>query len=112
MSLIPLTFSIPNHNSKLYFSKYELNLILSFYSFGVSKGNWKDYSINFNNHEAKFCFYKHSLVSPEYALIKYKNDKKNKFCYKLKSANKSNKDMENIDKLITHLKRKNIRVIK
>ena len=71
MSVIPLTFSRSNHNSKLYFSKYELNSILSFYSFGVSKGNWKDYSINFNNNEAKFCFYKHTLVSPEYALIKY-----------------------------------------
>ncbi len=112
MSLIPLTFSIPNHNSKLYFSKYELNLILSFYSFGVSRGNWKDYSMNFNNHEAKFCFYKHTLVSPEYALIKYKSNKKNKFCYKLKSADKNNKDMENIDKLITHLKRENIRIVK
>ena len=111
MSLIPLTFSIPNHNSKLYFSKYELNLILSFYSFGVSKGNWKDYSINFNNHEAKFCFYKHTLVSPEYALIKYKKNKKNKFSYRLKFGEKNNKDMENIDKLITYLKRKNIKIV-
>ena len=112
MSTIPLTFSTSNHNSKLYFSKYELNLILSFYSFGVSRGNWKDYSINFNNHEAKFCFYKHTLVSPEYALIKYKNNKNNKFCYRLKIADKSNKDMENIDKLITHLKREYIKIVK
>ena len=124
MSLIPLTFSIPNHNSKLYFSKYikekekvtfskkDLNSIICVYSKNVSNGNWKDYSINFNNHEAKFCFYKHTLVSPEYALIKYKNNKNNKFCYRLKIADKSNKDMENIDKLITHLKREYIKIVK
>ena len=98
MSLISLTSSSSNHNSKLYFSKYELNLILSCYSFGVVKGKWKDYSINFNNQEAIFCFYKHTLVSPEYALIKYKNNKKSKFRYKLKDHTNKNKDMENINK--------------
>ena len=107
-----LTFSNINHNSKLYFSKYELNLILSCYSFGVSSGNWKDYSINFNNYEAKFCFYKHTLVYPEYALIKYKKNKKNKFSYRLKVGLKNNKDMEDIDKLITYIKRKNIKIVK
>ena len=112
MSLIPLTFSIPNHNSKLYFSKYELNLILSFYSFGVSKGNWKDYSINFNNNEAKFCFYKHTLVFPEFALTKYKKEKKNKFFYKLNHGKNNKKEMENFDKLIIYLKRINIKVVK
>ena len=106
-----LTSSNSNHNSKLYFSKYELNLILSCYSFGVSSGNWKDYSINFNNYEAKFCFYKHTLVHPEYALIKYKKDKKNEFSYRLKVGLKNNKDMENIDKLITYIKRKNIKIV-
>jgi len=30
------------HNSKLFFSKIELSKILSCYSLGVSKGNWKD----------------------------------------------------------------------
>ena len=59
MSLISLSSSSNNHNSKLYFSKYELNLILDCYSFGVSSGNWRDYSINFNQDEAKFCFYNH-----------------------------------------------------
>ena len=107
-----LTSSNANHNSKLYFSKYELNLILSCYFFGVSSGNWKDYSINFNNYEAKFCFYKHTLVYPEYALIKYKKNKKNKFSYRLKVGLKNNKDMEDIDKLITYIKRKNIKIVK
>ena len=31
---------------KLYFSRPEFNKILEYYSNGVSKGNWKDYSID------------------------------------------------------------------
>jgi len=112
MSLISLTSSSSNHNSKLYFSKYELNLILSCYSFGVVKGKWKDYSINFNNQEAIFCFYKHTLVSPEYALIKYKNNKKSKFRYRLKDHTNKNKDMENISRLIGYINKKNINIVK
>ena len=107
-----LTSSNTNHNSKLYFSKYELNLILSCYSFGVVKGKWKDYSINFNNQEAIFCFYKHTLVSPEYALIKYKNNKKSKIRYRLKDNTNKKKDMENINKLIVDINKKNINIVK
>tara|TARA_B100001123_G_C14886771_1_gene858204 strand:+ start:87 stop:425 length:339 start_codon:yes stop_codon:yes gene_type:complete len=112
MSLISLTSSKSNNNSKLFFSKYELNLILSCYSFGVVRGNWKDYSINSNDNEAKFCFYKHTFASPEYSLIKYKKNKKNKFCYKISFGEKVNKDMENIDKIITFIKRKNMKIVK
>ena len=42
------------HNSNLYFSKYELSKILSCYSLGVSKGNWKDYAIHFSKNELQF----------------------------------------------------------
>ena len=111
MSLISLTPYAHNHNSKLYFSKYELNLILSCYSFGVVRGSWKDYSINFNKHEAVFCFYKHTQVSPEYALIKYKKDKKNQFIYRLKEGENNKKDIENIDTLISYINRKSIKVV-
>ena len=114
MSSIPLTSYSNNHNSKLYFSKYELNLILSCYSSGVSRGKWKDYSINFNRHEAIFCFYKHTLSSPELALIKYKIKKnnKNKYKYRLKDSVNNNKDGENIDILIPYINKKNINIIK
>ena len=112
MSSFALTSSSRNHNSKLYFSKYELNLILSCYSFGVVRGKWKDYSINFNQHEAIFCFYQHTLVSPEFALIKYKNKKNAKFKYRLKDSSNNNKDMENINRLIAYINKKNINIIK
>ena len=112
MSLISLTSSRLNHNSKLFFSKYEFNLILSCYSIGVSRGNWKDYSINYKSNEAIFCFYEHTLVTPEYALIKFKKNKKNKFFYSLKIGQKNKENMTNIDKIINFLKSKNIKVIK
>ena len=111
MSSVSLTFSTVNHNSKLYFTKYELTMILSCYSLGVSKGNWKDYSIDYKKNEASFFIYKHSLAFPEYALIKYTKHKTNKYFYKLKTVEKSNKEIENIEGLIAILKRKNIKMI-
>jgi len=112
MSMVPLTSLSPDHNSKLYFSKYELNMILSSYSLGVSRGNWVDYSINFNKNEASFFIYKHALAFPEYSLIKYRNNKKNKFFYKLIIGKKNKKDKDSIEELISILKRKNIKIIK
>ena len=58
------------HNSKLFFSKIELSKILSCYSLGVSKGNWKDYAIFFGKQEASFYMFKHSLASPDCILTK------------------------------------------
>jgi len=111
MSKVSLTSLSSNHNSKLYFSKYELNMILSCYSMGVIRGNWNDYSINFNINEACFFIYKNTLAFPEYRLIKYRKNKKNKFFYKLKS-NEKNKDLDSIEGLISILRRKNINILK
>ena len=112
MSMVSLTSFSTHHNSKLYFSKYELSMILSCYAMGVSRGNWMDYSINFDNNEASFLIYKHTFAFPEYLLVKYRNKKKNQFFYKLIVGKKNNKDKENIEELISILKRKNIKIIK
>ena len=81
--------STPN-NHKLYFSKLELTKILTCYSLGVSNGNWKDYSLNFNTNEAIFSIYKHTLASPECILKKYKEKKKKRTLYQLSINNKKN----------------------
>ena len=57
-----------NHN--LYFSKNELSKILRLYSKGVSVGEWKDYAIDFNNNNAFFYIFKHTLAGPECVLNK------------------------------------------
>ena len=54
----------------LYFSKYELKIILNFYSRQVSNGLWRDYAIDNFNNESFFSIYKHSYDQPLYQIIK------------------------------------------
>tara|TARA_B110000444_G_C18348556_1_gene370602 strand:- start:221 stop:550 length:330 start_codon:yes stop_codon:yes gene_type:complete len=98
---------IPN-NHKLYFSKSEISKILNCYSAGVSNGSWRDYALNFNNNEAVFSFYKHSLASPHCILKKIKEIKKKKTLYHLFINNKKNSKYEDIDKLLVSIKRSQI----
>ncbi len=102
--------SIPN-NHKLYFSKLELTKILTCYSIGVSNGNWKDYSLNFNTNEAIFSFYKHTLASPECILKKLREKKKKRTFYQLNISNKKNSKYEDIDQLITTIKRYQLSIV-
>tara|TARA_B100000579_G_scaffold432546_1_gene449578 strand:- start:614 stop:943 length:330 start_codon:yes stop_codon:yes gene_type:complete len=100
-----------SNNHKLYFSKSELTKILGCYSVGVSRGSWKDYAINFYQNEAIFYIYKHSLASPDCILIKFKEKRKKKVIFSLSLNNKKNSKYDNIDSLITSLKRKQLKLI-
>ena len=111
MSVLLITSSAFFHNSKISFSREELNDILGCYALGVSKGNWRDYSINFNKNEANFNIYRFCGSSPDYTLTKYKKIKKNKVSYKLKIGIKQNKNYENIKDLVAFLKRKHFKLI-
>ncbi len=108
MRSVPST-SIPN-NHKLYFSKVELSKILTCYSIGVSNGKWKDYALNFNNNEAIFSFYKHTLASPECILKKFKEKKKKRTFYQLSFNNKKNSKYEDIDQIIVSIKRSQLSI--
>ena len=99
------------NNSKLYFSKSELTKILNCYAIGVSKGNWKDYAIDFSKNEANFLIYKHSWASPDCVLSKLKGKKRMKITYKLSISNTKYKNFTNIDELISSLNRKHIKLI-
>ena len=100
-----------SNNHKLYFSKSELIKILNCYSVGVSNGNWKDYALNFRTNEAIFTFYKHSLASPDCVLKKYKEKKKRKTLFHLFISNKKNSKFEDIDKLISSIRRSQLFII-
>ena len=108
MGSVSSTFISNNH--KLYFSKSELSKILNCYSLGVSNGNWKDYALNFRTNEAIFAFYKHTLASPDCILKKYK-EKKRKVLFHLFINNKKNSKFENIDKLISSIKRSQLIIV-
>ena len=88
-----------------------LTQILSCYSIGVSKGNWKDYSINFKRNEAIFFIYKHSWATPYCVLIKSKEVKKKKITYGLSLCDKKKSNFSDIDKLIKYLRRKQLKII-
>ena len=103
--------SSSSNNHKLYFSKAELSKILNCYSIGVSNGNWKDYSLDFNKNEAIFSFYKHTLASPECILKKLKEKKKKRTFYQLSINNKKNNKYENIDQIITSIKRSQLSIV-
>ena len=109
MSLVSSSSSSNNHN--LYFSKNELSKILNLYSKGVSRGQWKDYAIDFNKNNAFFYIFKHSLAAPECVLNKSLERKKRKIFYKLRCKNISNK-FESLDTLIHDLNRKIFVLIK
>jgi len=100
-----------SRNSKLFFSKNELNKILTCYSLGVSKGNWKDYAMNFEEKKATFCMFKHTLASPDCILTKTKKNKKNVIIYNLKFNNKINKHSKKIEDLLILIKRNGLSII-
>ena len=100
-----------SNNHKLYFSKSELSKILNCYSIGVSNGNWKDYALNFKSNEAIFSFYKHTLAAPDCILKKYKEKKKKKTLFHLFINNQKNSKFEDIDKLLSSMKKTQFFVI-
>ncbi len=108
MSLLSSSLTSNNHN--LYFSKNELKQILNLYSRGVSRGDWKDYAINFKKNNAFFYIFKHSSANPAYILKKSFERKKGKVFYNLTLKN-INKKYDNLDKLIFALNRENLKII-
>ena len=112
MSLVtPSSFRGNINKKNLYFSKYELGKILNCYSLGVSKGKWKDYAIDFKKNEAIFFIYKHSFASPDCILKKLHTKKNKRIIFKLLITNKLNSNYNNIDELITSLRRKQFKVL-
>ena len=52
------------------FTKAELNAIISIYSFQVSKGQWRDYAIDFTKSMAMFSIFRHAHENPLAAVVK------------------------------------------
>ncbi len=58
-------------HADVFFSKHELGQILSEYSAGVIKGDWRDYAIDRSSHVASFSIFRRTLERPVYAFIKW-----------------------------------------
>ena len=55
---------------EVFFSKRELGEILSAYSMGVIKGDWRDYAIDRGGHMATFSIFRSSREHPLYSVVK------------------------------------------
>ena len=67
---------LPDQKKQNFFSKEELNLILSLYGKGVSSGKWKDYAIDSSNSETIFSIYRHASEMPLFKITKTHNNKR------------------------------------
>ena len=54
----------------VYFSRYELNQLLSLYSRHVASGEWRDYAIDFLPGMAIFSIFRHTAEQPLFAIAK------------------------------------------
>jgi hypothetical protein len=57
----------------LFFTRAELNLLLSLYSRRVAAGEWRDYAIDHRPGIALFSVFRHSYARPAFAVAKYLN---------------------------------------
>jgi Protein of unknown function (DUF2794) len=54
----------------LYFTRQELNQLLSLYSRHVARGVWRDYAIDHQDGMALFSVFRHTREAPAYSIIK------------------------------------------
>ena len=99
-----------NHN---FFSRDELNAILSFYGSGVASGKWKDYAIDTTKEQTSFSIYRHASELPFLKVIKYHKIKKADERWKIISmSGQELKRNSNLDSVIKFLKSRNLELVK
>jgi Protein of unknown function (DUF2794) len=54
----------------LYFTRHELNQLLSLYSRHVARGVWRDYAIDHGDGMALFSVFRHTHEAPAYSIVK------------------------------------------
>ena len=96
-----------------FFSKEELNLILSLYGKGVSSGKWKDYAIDTTKDETIFSIYRHASEMPLFKITKIHNNKRVDEKWLIRSTSgqilKRNK---NLIQLLNYFKHKKLEAVK
>ena len=105
--------SKPSSITQTFFSKTELNQILSIYGKKVSEGKWKDYAIDHLEASAIFSFFRNTFESASLKIIKHKRISKSKLKYHLVSSSGSNiKRSNELDLIINYLNKANLEIIK
>ena len=60
-----------NKDSKLFFEKDELKIILNLYAKMVSAGSWKDYGLSISSKEVSFSVFKNAAEKPSNKNLRY-----------------------------------------
>jgi hypothetical protein len=55
---------------RIFFSRPELNQLLTLYSHQVARGEWRDYAIDQRDGAALFSVFRHTHESPLYTIVK------------------------------------------
>ena len=101
-----------NKKNIKFFSKEELNQILSLYARGVSSDEWKDYAIDSRNSITSFSIFRRSSEMPFLKIVKDQKTKRADEKWKAVSMSgeiiKRNKNLNN---LIKFLNRKNLSLV-
>ena len=90
------------------FEKGEIYKIMELYSKKISIGEWKDYSISFNNEYAIFSIYRSLKYGSSFQIKKIRRRK----VYILTFQNKTLTVTNSLNKVINFLKKPNLRLIK
>ncbi len=91
------------------FEKKEINLIMDVYSKKISIGEWKDYSISFRKNYAIFAIHKSFKLGPYFEI------KKSKFSnchFTLSFQNNVVVTSHKLNKLISYLKKPNLKLVR
>ena len=91
----------------IYFSKYELTVILNLYSKQVSLGSWRDYAIDSKNDIAVFSIYRHTHDQPMYQVVKTsKKGYRNNPDFFIKDSNKIIYKSKVIEQILSKFEKK------
>ena len=96
-----------------FFSKEELNKILSFYGVRVASGEWRDYAIDRDEEKSSFSIYRHTSEMPLYKRIKRHKIKKPDDKWRaLSMSGQEIKRNRSLDSILEFLNRKRLLLIK
>tara|TARA_B100000989_G_scaffold122750_1_gene90743 strand:+ start:101 stop:436 length:336 start_codon:yes stop_codon:yes gene_type:complete len=74
-------------NSKLFFEKDELKIILNLYAQMVSAGSWKDYGLSISSKEVSFSVFKNAAEKAIYEICKNFRPSNKNLRYFIKDSN-------------------------
>ena len=95
-----------------FFNKSELKIILDLYAKMVSKGFWKDYSLNISKNKVSFNVYKRSSENPEFRICKNLRLKNKNLKYFTSDSQGNILNMsKNLKELLNNTKWKNFKLV-